>query len=104
MIYEPQDEVLQLERRRREARERVRARRRAREEALRQAAVPLTASLPAGVALTERAVAALRAHLVGAGLRHYRIFHCGDLDLHDVEQNLEALGESGAAWEPPLAS
>ena len=105
MIYESQDEVLQLERRRREAqRQRARERRREREEARRQAAAPLTASLPAGVALTERAVAALRAHLVAAGLGHYRIFHCAELDLHDVEQHLDALGEAGAAWEPPLPS
>src|SRR3954454_4502898 len=61
-------------------------------------------ALPSGLVLTERAVAALRRFLVGRRLRGWRIFHCGDLDLHDVERHLDALGEAGGAWEPPPAS
>src|SRR5690348_8824812 len=61
-------------------------------------------ALPSGLVLTERAVAALRRFLRGRRLRRWRIFHCGDLDLHDVERHLDALGEAGAAWEAPPAS
>jgi hypothetical protein len=67
------------------------------------APVATAAVLPPGVAVTERGVAALRAHLVANGLGHYRIFYCANLDLNDIEEHLEALGERGAAWEMPPA-
>src|SRR4051795_9797500 len=61
----------------------------------------VAAALPSGLVLTERAVAALRRFLHSRRLRGWRIFHCGDLDLHDVERHLDALGEPEAAWEAP---
>lgn len=61
---------------------------------------PVTASLPGGIAFTERAAAALRAYLASADLRDYRVFYCNDLDVDDVGEHLEALGETGAAWQP----
>lgn len=64
----------------------------------------VAAALPSGLVLTERAVAALRRFLRGRRLRGWRIFHCRDLDLHDVERHLDALGEAGAAWEAPPAN
>src|SRR4051794_34939630 len=61
---------------------------------------PVVAGLPAGVALSERAVAALRSYLIASGLSEYRIFYCHEHDLHDVEDCLEATDEpSPAAWE-----
>lgn len=59
------------------------------------------ANLPVGLVFTERCFAAFRAYLTERGLGHYRIFHCGNLDLHNIEHDLEGLGESGAAWEAP---
>src|SRR4051794_5562888 len=64
----------------------------------------MAAALPSGLVLTERAVAALRRFLLGRRLRGGGIFHCGDLDLHDVERHLDALGEGGAAWAARPAS
>src|SRR3954451_10332126 len=61
-------------------------------------------ALPSGLVLTERAVAALRRFLLGRRLRGWRVFHCGGLDLHNVERPLPALGEGGAAWAAPPAS
>jgi hypothetical protein len=61
-----------------------------------------TAPLPDGLAFTERAAAALRAYLGRAGLGDYRVFYNyqADIDMVDVGEHLDALGEAGAAWEP----
>ena len=66
-------------------------------ESARPAAATVFGTLPAEVALTERAAATLRAYLVASGLAHYRIFFGCDY-LYDLEEHLEALGEV-AAWE-----
>jgi hypothetical protein len=55
--------------------------------------------VPASLAFTEMAVAALRAYLTANGLGHYRIFHARKLDLDDIDDLLDRLGEAGA-WEP----
>jgi hypothetical protein len=61
---------------------------------------PVAASLPGGIAFTERAAATLRAYLASAGLHDYRVFYCNDLDVDDVGEHLDALGEGDAAWQP----
>src|SRR5687767_7557177 len=96
MLYETQDELMTLERAECDGAA-------ASQTGPALSAAPVAGVLPSSVVLTERVVAALRAYLVKEGLGHYRIFHSGHLDLEDVEQHLEALGEDGAAWEVPPA-
>ena len=61
---------------------------------------PLVNPLPPGLVMTEWAVGLLRAHLEREGLTHYHICHVTDLDLEDAEKHLDALGETGAEWQP----
>jgi hypothetical protein len=60
------------------------------------------APLPEGVAFTDRAVAALRDYLARNGLPEYQIFYNYflDVDMDDVDQPLDRLGEPSAAWAP----
>src|SRR5688572_17716054 len=64
--------------------------------------VKFTAPLPDGLAFTERAAAALRAYLERSGLASYRVFYnyLTDVDMADVDEYFDALGEAGAAWQP----
>jgi energy-coupling factor transporter ATP-binding protein EcfA2 len=55
-------------------------------------------ALPAGTVMADRAAGWLRAWLERRGLDEYQVFCSNDLDLHDVDDHLEALG--GRAWEP----
>src|SRR3954467_1950546 len=55
--------------------------------------------LPPGLAVMERAAAALRAFCRARGLDDYVIFHDYDLDLDDVDAFLGDL-DPRAAWEP----
>lgn len=61
-----------------------------------------TAPLPDGVAFTDRAAAALRHYLSAAGLGAYRVFYnyLTDVDMAEIDEHLDALGEAGATWEP----
>jgi hypothetical protein len=67
-----------------------------REELSRQA--PGAAALPPGPVMAERAAGWLRAHRDARGLGDYQVLCSNDLDLHDVDEHLDALG--GGAWEP----
>jgi hypothetical protein len=62
-------------------------------------AAPVIGTLPAGITLSQRAAAMLRAYLEEARLGHYRIFHCPPHDLYDIELSLKQLDEPGACWE-----
>ena len=55
-------------------------------------------AVPAGTVMADRATAWLRAWLERRGLEDYQVFCSNDLDLHDVDDHLEALG--ARAWEP----
>src|SRR5947207_5324732 len=66
----------------------------------RRRAAAVTGVLPPMVAYTERAAAELRAYLDEEGLENYRVFYSWELDLHDIDDHLAALGEHPAAWEP----
>ena len=61
-----------------------------------------TAPLPNGFAFTERAAASLREYLARAGLDGYRVFYnfYADVDMEEVDEHLDALGEAGATWDP----
>src|SRR5436190_12264537 len=67
-------------------------------QALGARAAPVGASLPPELAVSERAVAALRSYLIANGLSEYRVFYCENHGLYDVEECLGALGET-CAWE-----
>lgn len=56
------------------------------------------ASLPPGMAMADQAAGWLRAYLTRRGLDDYQVFCSNDLDLHDLDEHLAALG--GAHWEP----
>jgi MoxR-like ATPase len=58
-------------------------------------------TLPPGVALAERAAAALRAYLQANDLAHYEIFYCCAFDFDDIDDHLARLGEAAARWEAP---
>ena len=60
---------------------------------------PLVGMVPEAIVFTERAVAALRAYLVGHGLADYRIFYASDLDLYDLDEYLKPMGQE-PLWEP----
>src|SRR5688572_8095033 len=62
-------------------------------------AAAVTAPLPAGVVWCERVAAGLRAALREAGLTRWRIFHCDDLDLDDLDEYLPKL-DPRARWQP----
>src|SRR5688572_24102020 len=61
-------------------------------------AAPFTAPLPDGFTFTERAAEALRVYLAQAGLDGYRVFYnfYADVDMEEVDEHLDALGEAGA--------
>lgn len=54
--------------------------------------------LPAGIVFTARAIASLRAYLNRNGLGNYRILHCPNHELWEVDQLLETPAEEGG-WE-----
>src|SRR5688500_173482 len=62
------------------------------------AGAAVVGALPRELVFTERAAAQLRDYLVARGLAHYRIFFGTDV-AYDIDEQLDALGESGAAWE-----
>src|SRR5438128_11647009 len=66
--------------------------------------LPPTSPLPASLVFTERAAALLRAYLLGEGLDDYHIYVCEELDLADIDNYFEGLGESEARWQPLAAS
>jgi hypothetical protein len=62
-------------------------------------AAGMMAPLPAGVVWAERASAALREAMRDAGLEGWRIFHCNELDLDDLDELLPRL-DRRARWRP----
>src|SRR5688500_5125964 len=62
------------------------------------AGAAVVGALPRELVFTERAAAQLRDYLVARGLAHYRIFFGSDVS-DALDEQLDALGESGAAWE-----
>jgi hypothetical protein len=61
-------------------------------------AADVVGALPANVVLTQRCAAELRTYLNDAKLAHFRIFHCPNSELYDIERAMEEIGEV-AAWE-----
>ena len=59
---------------------------------------PASPALPSGTVMADLAAGALRDYLARHGLEDYQVFCSNDLDLHDLDEHLPALG--GAQWEP----
>jgi len=54
--------------------------------------------LPQGLAMAGRLTDQFRAHLEASGVGHWPIFFSPAMDLSDVWQNLDAVGEGGSTW------